>query len=150
MDEFVEFSEPAGCFATVKDAFAKVGTGFFLIIIAFPLLFWNEGRAVKRAKDLAFGKGAVVSIEADKYDKQYEGKLVHVTGPVSVDKNAVDTEFGVEAPAVVMRRVVEMYQWKETKKTKTTKVDGKKRKKTTYRYNKEWSATEIKSSNFKK
>jgi hypothetical protein len=150
VDEFVEVNEPAGCLENIKNAFAKVGTGFVMILVAFPLLFWNEGRAVKRAKDLSVGKGAVVSVDADKADKSLEGKLVHVTGAVNIDEPATDNEFGVQAPAVVMDRVVEMYQWKEDKETKTKKVNGKKKEVTTYRYTKDWESKEIKSVNFKR
>ena len=39
-----------------------------LILAAFPLLWWNEGRAVKTAQGLSEGAGAVVSVEAGPMD----------------------------------------------------------------------------------
>jgi len=34
--------------------------GVVMVTAAFPVLFWNEGRAVQTAKSLAEGRGAVV------------------------------------------------------------------------------------------
>lgn len=150
MDEFTEIEEPAGCLENIKDSIAKVGGGIVMILIAFPLLFWNEGRAVKRARDLETGQGAVVSVDASKVDSSHDGGLIHVKGKLSVDKPANDPQFGVTADAVVLRRQVEMYQWKENKKTKKKKVGGKKKKVTTYTYTKEWSSRAINSTNFRK
>ena len=39
--EFLE--DGPGCFTSIKESISKVGTGFVMILIAFPLLFWNEG-----------------------------------------------------------------------------------------------------------
>jgi hypothetical protein len=150
MDEYIEVEEPTGCLQSFKQAIGKVGTGFVMILVAFPLLFWNEGRAVKRAQDLATGKGAVVSTEADKIDSSLDGELIHLSGDVAVQEPARDSKFDIEADAVVLDRVVEMYQWKENKKTETKKINGEKKKVTKYTYTKEWSSSEINSSSFKK
>ena len=40
-------------------AFKGIVFGIILFIVSFPLLFWNEGRAVKRHKTLEEGGGAV-------------------------------------------------------------------------------------------
>lgn len=144
--EHVEISDAPGCFARLKDSIAKIGIGVVMILIAFPLLFWNEGRAVKRAKDLEVGRGAVESVEADKVSKKHDGKLVHLSGELKATKPAKDSKFKVSADAIGLKRVVEMYQWKENKKTET---QGDK-KKTTYRYEEVWSESKINSSNFHK
>ena len=55
--------------------------GLVLFVVAFPVLFKNEGRAVIAAKRLEEGRGAVVSLPtANAVDPANEGKLVHVTG----------------------------------------------------------------------
>ena len=61
-------------------SFKGVLLGIALFIAGFPILFWNEGRAVATAKRLAEGAGAVVDVPADKIDAANEGKLVHVSG----------------------------------------------------------------------
>ncbi len=138
--EFLE--DGPGCFDQLKDSIAKVGIGFVMILIAFSLTFWNEGRAVKRAQDLAFGKGSVVSISSDKIDSGKVGKLVHTSGKLAVKTDVVDPHFKIHANALGLTRTVEMYQWKE-KKTK-------KKKKTKYSYEQVWSSSSINSSSFKK
>jgi len=39
--------------------------GLLLFVAGFPLLFWNEGRAVRRYQDLKEGSEAVVMIKPD-------------------------------------------------------------------------------------
>ena len=62
-------------------SFKGIVTGGVLFLAGIPLLFWNEGRAVKTAKALEEGESVCVSLPtADSIDVQNEGKLVHVTG----------------------------------------------------------------------
>ncbi len=145
MDEFVDVEDAGGCLENIKNSFARVGGGILMVLIAFPLLFWNEGRAVHRAEDLATGRGAVQSVDAGKVDSSHEGDLLHMTGMLKADEPAQDTQFGVSANAIMLERKVEMYQWKEHKKTKKRH----KKKITTYRYTQEWSSSPINSANFK-
>ena len=49
--------------------------GVLLVIGAGILLFWNEGRAIKRLRALEEGQGAVVSVKADQVSKKHEGQL---------------------------------------------------------------------------
>lgn len=151
MDEYTEVTSE-GWFSRLLSSIKGVVTGLIIFLIAFPLLFWNEGRAVKRAKDLSQGRGALVSISADKVEQANEGKLVHLSGIAETDATLSDSEFQVTAENVLaLRRVVEMYQWQENKRTETRKkVGGKKETVTTYDYEKVWSETEINSSSFKK
>ncbi len=145
-DQYVEVSDAPGCFERLKDSIAKVGIGIIMILVAFPLLFWNEGRAVKRAQDLEFGRGAVVEADAKKVDKGKEGSLVHLSGDLAAKSPAVDDKFGVSANAIVLSRSVEMYQWTEDKKTEK-KGD---KNVTTYTYDESWESREINSANFNK
>ena len=45
----------------LMESIKSVLVGFVFFIASFPLLFWNEGRAVQTAKSLKEGLGAVVS-----------------------------------------------------------------------------------------
>ena len=48
-------------FSRLGGAFKGILTGIVLFILAIPLLFWNEGRAVRRAAALKQGAASVVS-----------------------------------------------------------------------------------------
>jgi hypothetical protein len=124
--------------------------GLILFVISFPLLFWNEGRAVRTAKGLTEGQGAVVSVPADTVDASKEGKLVHVSGAVKTDAPVVDDELAVQATAVKLIRTVEMFQWKEHEKSESrSKIGGGTETVKTWEYKKEWADGRIDSSQFK-
>jgi len=125
--------------------------GIILFLIAFPLLFWNEGRALKRYKTLKEGGAAVLSVTSDSIDAANSGKLIHVTGRADTAATLTDSVFGVSANAIKLKRVVEMYQWKETSRSETKKkLGGGTETVTTYAYSKIWSDEPISSAGFKK
>jgi hypothetical protein len=139
--------------------------GFLLFFGSGALLFWNEGRAIRRQKDLKDGKEAVIEFNvrdltntsslggANKTD--FENKLIHVIGDLSTNTTVQDPIFGVSgnvggALALKLRRSVQMYQWKENKSSRTYKDSfGTTRTETTYTYEKVWSSQLIDSSIFK-
>ncbi|MCF0234829.1 MAG: hypothetical protein HUK22_07625, partial [Thermoguttaceae bacterium] len=131
-------------------AFKGVLFGILLLVCAVVLLFWNEGRSIKRAKALNEGAKAVVSVDSAAIDSANEGKLVHVSGDVATDEILTDPDFDVAVNAVALSRKVEMYQWQENVKEETRKLAGGKEEKTrTYTYEKVWSDSLIDSSSFK-
>lgn len=137
-------------FSRLGNSFKGIGGGLLLFLIAFPLLFWNEGRAVKRAKALETGAGAVVSVQADKVDPANEGKLVHVTAKADTKDVLTDPLFKISSIAIRLERRVEMYQWKQNESSKTEKQLGGGTKKTTvYTYEKVWSDKPVNSAYFK-
>lgn len=137
-------------FSRLGNSFKGIGGGLLLFLIAFPLLFWNEGRAVKRAKALETGAGAVVSVQADKVDPANEGKLVHVTAKADTKDVLTDPLFKISSTAIRLERRVEMYQWKQNESSKTEKPLGGGTKKTTvYTYEKVWSDKPVNSAYFK-
>ncbi len=137
-------------FSRLGNSFKGIGGGLLLFLIAFPLLFWNEGRAVKRAKALETGAGAVVSVQADKVDPANEGKLVHVTAKADTKDVLTDPLFKISSTAIRLERRVEMYQWKQNESSKTEKQLGGGTKKTTvYTYEKVWSDKPVNSAHFK-
>lgn len=147
---FTEVSEE-GWFSRIGSSIKGILFGIVIFALGFPVLFWNEGRAVRRAQTLAEGRGAVVSVAADKVDQANEGKLVHLSGMATTEDTLTDPDFQISAEkAIRLSRSVEMYQWVEKKETKTKKkAGGKKQKITTYTYAKEWSSSEVQSGNFK-
>jgi hypothetical protein len=127
-----------------------IGFGLLLFIVAFPLLWWNEGRAVITAKALTEGAASVVSIPADRVDPRYEGRLIHTTGRAITADILTDPDFPqVQVNALGLQRHVEMYQWRENQQTtETQNVGGSVERETTYSYTHEWSSNVIDSSRF--
>ncbi len=125
--------------------------GLVLFGLAFVVLFWNEGRAVKRQKALEEGGGMVVPVAADKVAAGNEGELVHLTGEATTDETLEDPVFKVAATALKLGRSVEMYQWQESVQSDTKKkVGGGTETTKTYSYSKDWSGSLIDSGGFKK
>ena len=124
--------------------------GLVLFAISFPVLFWNEGRAVRTSKGLTEGQGAVVPVPIDAVDASKEGKLIHISGAVKTDAPVADDQLGVQATAVKLIRNVEMFQWKEHEKSESRKkVGGGTETVKTWEYKKEWAEGRIDSSSFK-
>jgi hypothetical protein len=149
-DSFTEVTSQSW-FSRLGGAIKGVLIGIVLFLVAFPLLFWNEGRAVKTHKSLKQGSSEVISVATDKVDPANEGKLVHLTGLADVSDDLTDETFGISAKALRLRRDVDMYQWKETKTTdEKKKLGGGKETTTTYSYEKGWFSEHINSGSFKK
>src|SRR5438105_3528191 len=123
--------------------------GGLLFVIAFPVLFWNEGRAIHTARALAEGAAAVITVPADKVDPANDHKLVSMSAEATTRDTVSDPQFGVALTALRLERDVEMYQWKENKEEHTTKNTGGSSDTTiTYDYKQEWSGDTIDSSSF--
>jgi len=125
--------------------------GLLLFVLAFPLLYWNEGRAARALAALDEGAGTVVSVAADRVDPANDGRLIHLSGPAEPGEGARDDAFGIHAPgALRLRRTVEMYQWQEHTETRTTPTaGGGERRETTYDYRRGWFIAHIDSAHFR-
>lgn len=150
MADLVERSAQ-GWFSRIMESIKGVLFGLVLVVAAFPLLFVNEGCAVKIAKGLSEGRGQVVLGQSGAVNPGLEGKLVHMSGVASSKNGVTDAVLGVSAPgAIRLERLVEMYQWIEKTESKTQKKlgGGEETVKTTT-YVKEWNSSEESSANFK-
>ncbi len=135
----------------IKTSFKGILFGVLFFLGAFPLLFWNEGRAVKRYQTLKEGEGAVIAIASDRVDPANQGRLVHLSGTADTQKTLSDSTFGISQAALRLKRTVEMFQWKEDRKTHTEKkAGGGEKTVTTYTYTRVWSSSVIRSSSFKR
>lgn len=140
-----------GWFGRIGESIKGVLFGLLLIVVSFPVLFLNEGRAVKTRKTLDEGSKSVVAVSAESVDAKKDGKLVYVTGDAVVEGVLSDPEFKISAAAVSLRRKVEIFQWDEKTKTETKKkLGGGEETVTTYTYEKIWSDKAIDSSGFEK
>ena len=134
----------------VGQSFKGILFGFVLIIASIALLFWNEGKTIKREKALTETGSVAVSVKSDSIDAANEDKVIHLSGDVTTDSILSDPDFNVNINALKLVRNVEMYQWKENQETKKERTSGGGEKEvTTYTYSKTWSPTLIDSSAFK-
>lgn len=149
-DSFTE-TVSTGWFSRIGDSIKGILFGLLMIIAAFPVLFINEGCAVKTRKTLDQGSKEVVHVDPATIDKANEGKLLHLTGQAISQNTLEDPQFQVKIEALKLKRDVEMYQWKESQSTETNKkLGGSEEKTTTYTYDKVWEKGRIDSSSFKK
>jgi hypothetical protein len=124
--------------------------GLILFIASFPLLIWNEGRAVDTAKALAEGRAAVITVAPEPVAPRNDGRLVYVSGPVT-SRESLAPNGVLPSPALKLKRTVEVYQWQEQEDSNTKKeLGGSQTTTTTYSYKKVWSSSTIESSRFKK
>lgn len=113
--------------------------GLIFFIAAFPLLWWNEGRAVRTSSGLHELSLDVVSVKADKVDPANNGRPVHITAQAASNETLNDPDFNVSTQAIKLARRVSMYQWQEHKHTETKKkLGGGTETITTYTYDKGW------------
>ncbi len=123
--------------------------GVILVLAAFPVLFWNEGRAVRRAQGLAQGRAAVVSILPDTVDPANDRRLIHFTGQAATAETVTDPQFGVSDHALRLVRGVQMFQWVEEKSTSNEKqLGGGTKSTTTYTYSRQWRPELVPSDRF--
>ena len=134
----------------VGGSFKGVLVGLLFTVAAFPLLWWNEGRAIDRTHTIAEARCLVAEIASDRVDPAHEGAIVHLTGLADTQEVLSDPLFAASARAIQLRRRVEMYQWTERTSSKTTtNVGGSETTETTYSYSKTWSEQWIDSSRFR-
>lgn len=108
-DDSYTVTSSTGWFGRIGGAIKGVLFGLVMILVSFPVLFLNEGRAVKTQKTLEEGSKSVVTISPETVDANNDGKLVYVTGGAAVEGFLTDPEFNVSSQAVSLRRKVEMY-----------------------------------------
>lgn len=133
-------------------SFVGVLIGVVLFFAAFPVIFWNESRAIKRTKALNEGESVCVTIDAAKPEGDLEGKLVNLSGMVKTGETLSDPIFGqTVSNSLHFARKVYMYQWVEHEKSETKKkTGGSTETTTTYTYTKDWVDHPVNSSSFEK
>ena len=136
----------------ISSSFKGMLPGILMFLGAFPLLFWNEGRAVKTARALDEGQGVVIEVPSNKtVDEENDGKLVYMTGKADTAEILQDATFGVTGNCIRLERKVEIYQWVEHSETTEKKnLGGSVTKTTTYSYSLEWCDDAVSSAGFKK
>lgn len=148
-DRFTEVSSQSWL-SRIGSSIKGILVGLLLFVVAFPLLFWNEGRAVKTHKTLKEGGKIVITVASDSVDASNEGKLVHVTALADTETTLTDSVFGVSEKALKLKRTVEMYQWNEKSQSTTKKKLGGGTETTKeYSYSQGWSDKLVDAADFK-
>ena len=124
--------------------------GLVVVIGGCTLLFWNEGRAVHTYQLLVETSSICHELnDIDHVMDGLNGKLVSVSGPLTVPEPVIDPQFGVSKRAAALMRKVEMYQWVEETRTREFKEpDGTIRKETEYSYTTAWKSDLVSSAQF--
>jgi len=136
--------------ARLMESIKGVLVGLALFVAAFPVLFMNEGCAVKTYRDLSSLGNEVISVDSLKVDPANNLKPVHMSGTAKTDEVLTDSAFNYSANAIHLDRSVEMFQWIESKSQKTQKkLGGGEETVTTYDYKTGWSSSAVDSSIFK-
>ena len=136
--------EPASGVGGLASSAKGVLMGLAMVPIVSLCLFLSEGIAIETADALREGRASVREASVAAIDPALESRLVHVAGPVTTGAHIVDS-LGVTVAGLQLGRAVEMYQWREDRRTQT--VDGEKR--TEIRYSKGWEGRAIDSSRFR-
>lgn len=125
--------------------------GLVLFVGGTWLLYWNEGRSVATAEAIGEAQRATVEMpDVTKIDPQFEGKMIHATGPADTQDTLRDAFSGLNTTAISLKRQVEFYQWVEQSKSETRKkVGGGSETITTYTYRQAWRNSPEDSSVFK-
>ena len=109
----------------LKSSCSGICLGLLLFFGAFPLLFWNEDRAVERYDALNEAETQTLSVSALDIDPSNEGQVVHFTANITNGGGTLfDDIFGVQTDGLVLLRNAEMYQWDEDVKTTTKTSTG--------------------------
>ncbi len=143
-------TKTVGYGSRVGSSFRGIGAGFMMFLAGTALLWWNEGRVVKTDKMLNEAESKTEALETiDRVDPEMNGKLVYAFGLADTKDSLQDTQFGVGATAIKLKRQVEYYQYVEESHSETKdKLGGKQETVTTYTYKEAWTSSPVQSSQF--
>ena len=126
----------------IKNKISGFIASIIFLIIGVILLFYNEGRTAKTETMIKNASKEYTDISSVKIDSKYDKKLIATNGPLITNGTTVtDPIFEVTVESPKLKRVVEMYQWKES--CESNDEGG-----TTCHYDKVWSEELINSSFF--
>ncbi len=134
----------------IGGTFAGVLFGILLIIGAFFLIFWNEGKALHTAQSLQQAQQVLITVPNAPINDQNNLRVIYFTGDATTEDVLEDPLFNISEKAIKLERKIEMYQWQENVETKKEKeMGGSEKEIKNYTYSKTWSSSLIDSSTFK-
>lgn len=121
--------------------------GFLGLTSGILVIVWNEARAVETTKLLEEAILSVTQVSPDyPIDKNHIGKLLYITGIITVQEPLTEIDYGVSVSAVKLKRRVQMYQWVE-EETQNINAEGNVIDNSYYYYT-EWRDKLIDSTSF--
>lgn len=132
-------------------AVTQLLVGLLLFVLAFPVLFLNEGHAVRVTQTLNEIQEACVPLQSNEQIlPETEGKPVYLTGSAVTEDVLRDPVFGLEVNGIRLTRHVEFYQWVEHVKSSTEKeLGGSATTTSEYTYEKKWVEYPLDSREYK-
>jgi hypothetical protein len=135
----------SGYLHNVWNSFLGALFGVLLFCGSFVVLWINEGSV-----NLATIAQQSTPLVAASVDPAVEGRLVAATGRLASAEKLGDDLFLRPAGYLALERRVEMYAWVEETRSSTEKnAGGSSSTKTTYTYEKKWTASPERSSSFR-
>lgn len=152
MFDRVTRTEQQGFFSRVVSSFVGILIGFLLVPGSILLITWNEYRTIHRTQGLVQAERVVAEISnALEIVPELNNRLVHVSGMASTAEVLSDGDFNIGRKVLRLERQVEMFQWAESKSSKTRdKLGGGKETITTYDYDRKWHRDRVNSDSFEK
>ena len=135
-DQFVKITRTSWL-GNIMNSFVGVLFGIILFVIAFPVLWFNEGRT-----NMATVAQSSVLVDGASINAQTEGQQVAVAGPLTTSEQLGDPPYLADGDYIQLNRKVEMFAWVEHKSTDTRKdTGGSSTTTTTYTYDKQWTSS---------
>lgn len=116
----------------------KYIVGVLLILCSMLLIGYSEYNIIKVLMNRDSLNNKTIEVKSTIIDKNNNGKLVFVNGYIILNKDLEDKDFNVKVRTSKLERIVEIYQYKETKEDDET-----------YSYETDWYNELIDSSKFK-
>ena len=116
----------------------KYIVGVLLILCSMLLVGYSEYNIIKVLMNRDSLNNKTIEVKSTIIDKNNNGKLVFVNGYIILNKDLEDKDFNVKIRTSKLERIVEIYQYKETKEDDET-----------YSYETDWYNELIDSSKFK-
>lgn len=116
----------------------KIIIGVLLILSSVLLIGYSEYKVIKILMNRDNLNNEINEVKSTMVDKNNNDKLIFMNGYLILNKDLEDKEFNVSVRTSKLERVVEIYQYKETKEEDET-----------YSYETDWYSEIIDSSEFK-
>jgi hypothetical protein len=152
MFDRVTRTERQGFFSRVINSFVGILIGLLLVPGSILLITWNEYRTIHRTQGLIQAEKVVAEVSNPmEIVPELNNRLVHVSGMASTEEVLDDGDFNIGLKVLRLERQVEMFQWVESKESKSRdKLGGGKETITTYEYDRKWHRDRVNSDSFEK
>ncbi|XP_015174416.1 PREDICTED: transmembrane protein 43 homolog [Polistes dominula] len=138
---------PMSVLEQFRESWLTAIIGSILFATGMCLLFWNEGRAVKVAYSLDEAlRNVAVLPNPFKLLPEFEGRLIHISGQLSISEPLTEPDYGIIVSCVKLKRRVQMYQWVEIEEERS--FGGVTEEDKHYYYTTEWKDKLVDSDHF--